>query len=275
MSKRIVCLMVLLGVLITGHAQLAYNVIKENHDIAASNYYAYPLPSKQLTPAPAGKRPFYISHYGRHGSRYLDNRKGYDIPYNYLHKGDSPGKLTPLGKEMLQRMADIIKDAEGYWGTLSLLGQKQLRDIARRMVESFPEVFEGNVIIDAHSTIVNRCIMSMAAATTQLAAMNPQLQIQLDASDHDMFYMNHQDKLLRDSMMTHKAKQAYEAFIEPIKHNPRVTQLLFNDTAYIRENVSDYWLPYYLLKTGLMQQNTNLQGGPLVAMFTDKEIHQF
>lgn len=56
----------------------------------------------------------------------------------------------------------------------------------------------------------------------------------------------------------HKAKQAYEAFIEPIKHNPRVTQLLFNDTAYIRENVSDYWLPYYLLKTGLMQQNTNL-----------------
>ena len=244
-SKRLLFILILLGILTTGDAQGAFQVIKDNPDIAASNYYAYPLPTKQLTPAPAGKRPFYISHYGRHGSRYLDNRKGYDIPYGYLHKGDSLGKLTPLGKEMLQRMADIIEDAEGYWGTLSLLGQIQHRDIARRMVERFPEVFEGNVVMDAHSTIVNRCIMSMAAALTQLAAINPQLEIRMDASQHDMYYMNHQDKQLRDSMMTKRAKAAYEAFIKNIKHNPRVTNLLFNDTAYIHEHVSDYWLPYY------------------------------
>ena len=115
----------------------------------------------------------------------------------------------------------------------------------------------------------------MAAALTQLSAMNPQLEIRMDASQHDMYYMNHQDKQLRDSMMTKRAKAAYEAFIKNIKHNPRVTNLLFNDTAYIREHVSDYWLPYYLLKTGLMQQNTKQQGGPLVALFTNKEIHQF
>ena len=275
MSKRITCLLVLLGVMIVGYAQHAYNAIKENPDIAASNYYAYPMPSQQLTPAPAGKRPFYISHYGRHGSRYLDNRKGYDIPYAYLHKGDSLGKLTPLGKEMLQRVADIIEDAEGYWGTLSELGQLQHRDIARRMMERFPEVFEGAVTIDAHSTVVNRCIMSMASALTQLVSMNPKLKIMMDASEHDMSYMNFQDKQLRDSMMTKAAKAAYEAYVEDIKHNPRVTHLLFNDSAYIRENVSDYWLPYYLLKTGLMQQNTKGQGGPLVAMFTNREIHQF
>ena len=193
-SKRLLFIPVLIGILTTGDAQQAYQVIKDNPDIAASNYYAYPMPTKQLTPPPAGKKPFYISHYGRHGSRYLDNRKGYDIPYGYLHKGDSLGKLTPLGKEMLKRVADIIEDAEGYWGTLSLLGQMQHRDIARRMVERFPEVFEGNVVMDAHSTIVNRCIMSMAAALTQLAAINPQLEIRMDASQHDMYYMNHQDK---------------------------------------------------------------------------------
>ena len=117
--------------------------------------------------------------------------------------------------------------------------------------------------------------MSMAAALTQLAAMNPQLEIHMDASQHDMYYMNHQDNQLRDSMMTKRAKAAYDAFIKNIKHNPRVTNLLFNDTAYIREYVSDYWLPYYLLKTGLMQQNTKQQGGPLVALFTNQEIHQF
>ena len=90
-TKRLLFILIFLGILTTGDAQQAYQAIKENPDIAASNYYAYPIPTKQLTPAPAGKRPFYISHYGRHGSRYLDNRKGYDIPYGYLHKGDSLG----------------------------------------------------------------------------------------------------------------------------------------------------------------------------------------
>jgi len=275
MVKRLRCLLVILTVVTVGYAQQAYNAIKENPDIAASNYYAYPMPSGRLTPPPAGKRPFYISHYGRHGSRYLENRKGYDIPYNYLAKGDSLGKLTPLGKEILQCMAAIIEDAEGYWGTLSPLGQLQLRDITRRMVERFPEVFEGTVAIDAHSTTVGRCIVSMATALTQLAAMNPQLEIMIDASPHDMFYMNHQDKLLRDSMMTERAQKAFDDYSEPIRHNPRVTRLLFNDTTYIRENVSDYWLPYFLLKTGLMQQNTKGQGGPIVDLFTTKEIHRF
>jgi len=275
MSKRVRCLLFFLAILVAGYAQKAYHVIKENPDIAASNYYAYPMPSGHLTPAPDGKRPFYISHYGRHGSRYLDNRKGYDIPYAYLHKGDSLGKLTPLGKEIMYRLADIIEDAEGYWGTLSPLGQLQLRDIARRMMERFPEVFEGVVTIDAHSTVVNRCIMSMAAALTQLVSMNPQLEIQMDASQHDMFYMNHQDKLLRDSMMTRKSQEAFDAYSEAIRHNPRVTHLLFNDSAYVRDHVSDYWLPYYLLKTGLMQQNTKGMGGPLVALFTNREIYHF
>ena len=275
MNVRKLLLLILLPVAVITHAKQAFHAIKDNPHIAASNYYAYPMPSNRLTPAPDGKKPFYISHYGRHGSRYLDNRKGYDIPYEYLHKGDSLGKLTSLGKEILQQLTIIIEDAEGYWGTLSPLGQLQLRDITRRMMERFPEVFEGIVTIDAHSTVVNRCIVSMAAALTQLAAMNPKLEILMDASEHDMFYMNHQDKFLRDSMMTYKAKIAYEAYIDTIKHNPRVTHLLFNDSAYVREHVSDYWLPYYLLKTGLMQQNTKGQGGPLVDLFSNEEIHHF
>jgi hypothetical protein len=60
-SKRLLFITILLGILTTGDAQQAYQVIKDNPDIAASNYYAYPMPTKKLTPAPAGKRPFYIS----------------------------------------------------------------------------------------------------------------------------------------------------------------------------------------------------------------------
>lgn len=276
MVERVKTILILLVIATTAvNGQPAFDMIKDNPRIAASNYYAYPFLTKELTPPPPGKRPFYISHYGRHGSRYLDNRKGYDIPYNYLAKGDSAGVLTPLGKEILQRMRYIIDGAEGYWGTLSNLGQMQHREIIRRMVERFPEVFEGSATIDAHSTIVNRCIVSMAAAMTQFVAMNPKLVIQMNASPRDMYYMNFQDKKLRDSMMPERAVKAYNDYIRPIKRNPRVTNLLFSDTAYVRKNVSDYWLPYYLLKAGLMQQNTTGRGGPIVELFTHEELHHF
>lgn len=268
-------ILILLVITTTISGQTVLDIIKDNPRMAASNYYNYPFPNKDQTPPPPGKRPFYISHYGRHGSRFLDNRKGYDIPYNYLAKGDSAGVLTPLGKDVLNKMRTIIAGAEGYWGTLSNLGQIQHREIVRRMVERFPEVFEGNSVIDAHSTTVNRCIVSMAAAMTQFVAMNPKLAIKMNASEHDMYYMNFQDKQLRDSMMTVRATKAYNDYIRPIKRNPRLTRLLFTDTAYIRKNVSDYWLPYYLLKTGLMQQNTTGRGGPIVDLFTPEEIYHY
>ena len=71
-------------------AQSAFDFISRNRNFSASNYCIYPDTVEHImTDAPAGKKPFYISHYGRHGSRYLSNRKGYDIPYRILTKADS------------------------------------------------------------------------------------------------------------------------------------------------------------------------------------------
>ena len=52
-------------------AQTSKNEVINNIFLASSNYYAYPVPTKKLTPPPVGYKPFYISHYGRHGSRYM------------------------------------------------------------------------------------------------------------------------------------------------------------------------------------------------------------
>ena len=38
---------------------------------AGGVYYAYPVTTVEQTATPKGYEPFYISHYGRHGSRYL------------------------------------------------------------------------------------------------------------------------------------------------------------------------------------------------------------
>ena len=95
--KRLL-LLLLTVVSLSCAAQNAFDFITKNRNFSASNYCIYPDSIQpQMTPPPAGKQPFYISHYGRHGSRYLSNRKGYDIPYNMLCKADSMNQLTPIG----------------------------------------------------------------------------------------------------------------------------------------------------------------------------------
>ncbi|MBP5721606.1 MAG: histidine-type phosphatase, partial [Bacteroidales bacterium] len=44
-------------------------LVGDNRDLAASGERAYDFDVPALTPAPEGYKPFYISHYGRHGSR--------------------------------------------------------------------------------------------------------------------------------------------------------------------------------------------------------------
>ena len=275
---RLLLLYFLVAPCLAGMAQSAFDFISRNRHFSASNYSIYPdsalLP---MTPAPDGKKPFYLSHYGRHGSRYLNNRKAYDIPYRMLEHADSLGKLTDVGRTALAELRDIIADAEGRWGDLTDIGKSQHRRIAARMMQHFPEVFEGDAFVDARSTTVKRCILSMCSALLELTSRNTRLKVSMNSSLRDMWYLNHQDKLLRDSMMTHRAKCAFDAFCDTRKHNPRLMQLLFNDTAYVSREVDEPWLNHYLLKTALIQQNTPMsdRGERLVRLFTTEDIHQF
>ena len=255
----------------------AFDLITANRNFSASNYCIYPDSIQpHMTPAPAGKRPFYISHYGRHGSRYLSNRKGYDIPYRIMCKADSLGLLTDTGRMVKRELEEIIEDSEDRWGDLTGLGKRQHRDIARRMMERFPEVFEGSVHIDARSTVVNRCILSMGAALQQMLTINPQLQIDMSASKQDMWYMNYQDLVLRDSAKSKYAEQAYNDFWRPRQKNPRLMQLLFSDPDSASKVISEKWLNYYLIKTALIQQNTHMEANSkIIELFSYEEIHHF
>ena len=272
----------------SGQTLSAFEHIRQNRSFSASNYCIYPdstLPA--LTPAPQGKKPFYISHYGRHGSRYLSNRKGYDIPYRMLQKADSLGLLTQIGKDALHELRHIIDDSEGRWGDLSGLGKRQHRQIAYRMVERFPEVFSDDAFVDARSTTVNRCVLSMGAAVQQIVALNPNLDVTMRASKEDMWYMNHQDALLRNRMQTPETKQAYATFYKPLVGNYRLMQELFTDPNAARKVLDDcaatlqpsdgeQWLNYYLILTGLIQQNTRMsERSKLIDLFTYEDIHCF
>jgi hypothetical protein len=258
-------------------AQPALDVISRNRNFAAGNYSIYPdTLSHPMTPPPAGKKPFYISHYGRHGSRYLNNRKGFDIPYKMLCSADSMGELTDVGKKVLEKMRLILDDSENRWGDLTGFGKQQHRNIASRMMERCPEVFEGSAHVDAKSTVITRCILSMGVALQVLASNNPQLHITFDASQHDMHYMNHQDRLLRKHAMTPEAKKAYDDYCSKRNHAPRLMNMLFQHPDSVRKVVDERWLNYYTIKMGLLQHNTHLSHDTyLIDLFQDDEIYRF
>ena len=181
---------------LTMSAQQSRQEIDANPLLAANTYLAYQGPQKQLTPAPKGYEPYYLSHYGRHGSRYMIGKDAYTKPYLMLAKADSLGKLTDKGKEMLALLKDMAAQADGRDGELTQLGALQHRQIAQRMYDRFPEIFKGKTNIDARSTVVIRCILSMENGLQQLLRNNTELNIRHDASYHDMYFMNLDDRHL-------------------------------------------------------------------------------
>ncbi len=275
-SNRIIFTTLLLFLVLSLQAQLALEAIKQDISFAASNYRLYPDKQEvHLTPAPAGKKPFYISHYGRHGSRYLNDRKGYDIPYNMMMRADSLDELTPLGKDVLKEVKTIIEDAEGQWGDLTSTGQMQLRNIGHRMVERFPEVFSGDAYVDAKSTVVLRCMLSMGTCLTEMAKMNPQLRISMRASKRDMWYMNHQDKKLRNNAMTALAKEAYETYTIKRVKNPKLMKMIFKHPRAVRKVVDEKMFNFYLIKTGLFQLDTDMYNQSFLReLFTPEDVYQ-
>ena len=178
-------------------AQTSRRALTRDLGRTGSNYFAYPGPSQRvLTPAPAGYEPFYISHYGRHGSRYMTDNKYYVQAIGKLDTAAQLGILTPKGAEVLAKLRTGYADAKMRDGDLTKLGGRQHREIAHRMYDRFPEVLSLPLRVDAKSSTVGRCMISMFNFCQELQGLNPALDIRMDASNHDMRYVveNHRVK---------------------------------------------------------------------------------
>lgn len=275
MRKTFFVLMIVAGSL-AATAQEAREEVMANPALTGSNYVAYRGPQKALTKAPRGYEPFYLSHYGRHGSRYLIGDTDYDWPLATLQRADSLGKLTALGHDVLGRMRQIREESRKRTGELSPLGAEQHRQIARRMYERFPQVFAGDVCIDAKSTVVIRCILSMENELQELLIKNPRLRITHDASEHDMYYMNQPDKKLDAMKFPQRARMMFDAY--KAKHNPyeAVLARLFSDADYAKYDVDGERLVNLLFKHASNLQSTEKRKEfTLYDVFTKEELYEF
>ena len=191
--KRLLSILTMTAVALTIGAQTAREEISANIYLAGSNYLDYDrqLPTQKLTPAPKGYEPYYMSHYGRHGSRWLISENSYIGPLTTMRDADSQGKLTQKGKDVLRILEEFYPCTIDRLGDLSTVGERQHHGIGKRMVQNFPEIFKTkDVAIDARSTVVIRCILSMTAECEELMAANPTARIHNDVSEALQYYLN-------------------------------------------------------------------------------------
>lgn len=149
-------------------------------------YYAYPATQTVLIPPPSGYVPFYVSHYGRHGSRWLTSDERYEW---VCRQFDDPGRLTRLGRDVRRRLVRVWDNARGNGGRLTPLGARQHRAIARRMYENFPQVFAAGARLTARSSMADRCRRSMEAFVGELRSAVPGLAIDSGAMAKDMAWI--------------------------------------------------------------------------------------
>ena len=229
-----------------------------------SNYYAYPTPTAKYTKAPAGYKPFYISHYGRHGSRFHQPADHYHALYNTLAKADSAGKLTNLGKSLLERAKYLDEYAAPRAGDLTQLGVAQHQGIAKRMVKNFPEVFKNDAYVEAYASTSVRCVVSMAAFLEELHALKPKVEIHQESGKYLMSFISPLDfgKIIGESNTPawQKENEKLYSHVNPT----RMMRSIFNDSNYIQKNVDAGDLFSKIYEIG-----NSLQGSPEIEFSFD------
>ena len=182
--KRILTPLLFLIVALTAAAQ-GSSVLEQLKADPKKSYgtdYPYPYKKVELTKAPKGYKPFYISHYARHGSRYYwtDNLyKNLDTLMNTAH---NKGLLTAEGEKFYAKLMEAKQELMTGVSELSQLGWEQHQYIARTMYNQFPQVFKkgGNVL--AISSLTGRCVLSMSAFCQELVQCNPNIEIREQSS---------------------------------------------------------------------------------------------
>ncbi|MDE6140328.1 MAG: histidine-type phosphatase [Alistipes sp.] len=252
------------------YAQDAEAEVRNNISRAADIYHCYEYEPVELSPAPEGYTLFYLSHYGRHGSRFLEGESRYAEPLATLQKAADDGELTDEGIRCLEIVRDMADNARSRWGELSQRGVEEHRAIAERMWQRMPEIFatEGTEI-RSRSTLVPRCIISMAANNERLKELNPSLHTTRDASGRwrDIFDDNRQ----AHACVNDKAESIATLYRMKNLDPTRLMRLLFNRPGRLAHD-RQIELMQELYTLWADEQDVDWNGESLATIFNEEEL---
>lgn len=150
--------------------------IRQIPEKAGGVYYWEDFSDRKAPAAPAGYKPFYINGFFRHGARQVDDNVTYPLIYEVLEKSASEGNLTGLGEAVYERLRPYKVNVEYKESDLTQKGWKQSVALGQRMVDNYPEVFEGKPYMKVHSTNVLRTTATMQSFVQGVTSRRPLLE---------------------------------------------------------------------------------------------------
>lgn len=234
MNRRILlsCVTILLACT-SIFAQVSKKELWSDIDKLGSNYYSYPGATYKQTPPPDGYEAFYISHFGRHGSRYLTSNSFYRRTIGLLEKADSADALTHKGKVLLKDLRKAYADADGKAGELSALGGREHEGISARAFERYPGVFDNKAKVITRSTSSHRCIESMEHFVGELKRRNPSLDVEGGYHPEDKWYMSNLSDSVAAVPGSDAIKDRARTVRDSLKHKVDISDKFIKDRSLI------------------------------------------
>ncbi len=217
--------------------------------------YPYGFKMESITPSPRGYKPFYISGYARHGSRYYWNDRLYKQLDTLLYAAHEKNLLTDEGEAFYSRFLDAKQELMTGISELSDIGWQQHQQISRTMYNRFPEVFRNGGNVLAISSLSGRCVMSMSAFCQELVQCNPKIEIREQSSRFTLDGVVPGDKENPAYREWPKAKPRYEAnrasFAYDNTLNGKIISRVFKSTEGLPGNMNQIAVNLVSLYTSL------------------------
>ena len=209
-------------------------------------YRLYPENVSSPGLPPQGYEPVYISHYGRHGSRFILYDSQYVYVNNILKKAYEEGMLTKKGCRLYRKFKTLYPQLEGKAGILTPLGCRQQERIADRMYDNYSSLLDSNAVVMAFSTGTQRTVESMISFCGALKKRSPYIDIDTSSALCHTKYINpysSKSGVATAEDLEYKSLQAwwrpeFDEFCKKTVDPVPFIKRLFKDCNYVQENFS-------------------------------------
>ena len=245
---------------------------------AVGNHHPYIVPEFTDTKAPCGYKPFYVSHYGRHGSRFLTSDSGLRKQIKTLGKLEDLGLLTSEGIALKNELIAMKAEQEGQDGILTQVGSREHQGISRRLYKRVKRVFgqKNRREVFVQCSPVHRCLQSAANFLGELKANSPELDVELHSGDRYFDVLAHDaDGPVKDSLDKIRSRIADSMIVATF--GPDSGKKIFKDIPAVEEALggkSVKKLVYDLIYNSSIARCLDIDIDP-ISHFTEDDMYAF
>lgn len=253
-------------------AGIAASAQKIDHNHCCGSYMPYDYVPQDPSPVPDGYKPFYISHFGRHGSRYHSSEKNFVTVKPTFDAAEAAGLLTEMGKKEKKAFEEFYAYSKDHFGALSEVGRQEHKAIAFRMAEAYPEVIREGAQISAISTSVPRVKESMSVFCKTLDNLVPGLAITKSSDKEYRQACGPTSPEYKEYYSKGPWKQVYSDYEKSRLDATRLVLALFKDESLLvkKSEKRKFAESLFALATGTRAAGSGID---LFEPFTEEEIY--